>query len=194
MAPKFDLGFKFLYVNVFFSANQLQLNIQYRLGGFSKFHPSRGDRFFSHRGSAYYSVQPPTGADVFAHRNSTAIPPRNRSIICLKTWWVETLSLMAIRIMLVTSEWLTGAFVWRSQTSIIITKKKKVRKKTLCVFLFIYFFRFVGFDIHQTIFTTDWKALPFGRDGQLKILIISKDSTCTQEKNTLTCINSFSQK
>ena len=37
----------------------------------------------------------------------------------------ETLSLMAIRIMLVTSEWLTGAFVWRSQTSIIIKKKKK---------------------------------------------------------------------
>ena len=57
-------------------------------------------------------------------------------------------------------------------------KKKKERKKE---------------NVHQTIFTTDRKTLPFGRDRRLKILIISKDSTCTQEKNTLTCIIVFSQ-
>ena len=48
-------------------------------------------------------------------------------------------------------------------------------------------------NAHQTIFTTDWKTHSFGRDRHLKILIISKNSTCTQEKNTLTCIIVFSQ-
>ena len=72
----------------------------------------------------------------FAHRNSTAKPLNYLSENAVG----ETLSLMAIQILLVTSEWLTGAFVWRSQTSIIKKKKKKKkkkeRKKTLCVFLF----------------------------------------------------------
>ena len=59
--------------------------IQYRLGGFSKFHPSRGTDFFSHRGSAFSSVEPPTGAKFLP----TTTPPRNRSITCLKTRWVK---------------------------------------------------------------------------------------------------------
>ena len=48
-----------------------------------------GTDFFPHRGSAFYSVEPPTGADFLP----TATPPRSlretAQITCLKTRWVK---------------------------------------------------------------------------------------------------------
>ena len=60
------------------------------------------------------------------HRNPSAKPLNYLS----ENTVGETLSLMAIRIMLVTSEWLTGAFVWR----LIRKKKKNNNNKKSCVF------------------------------------------------------------